>query len=137
MTLSERTPAPRGKAARRGTRKGADVPADVFDPELFEELRDLRGTGAMLLALDDLSSYLHDNLSDAVQVAPARADAFRMAHFLVARSGLMGFTALRDACMALQHACATGAPFDAEFARAVDAATATRIMIATLPERYA
>lgn len=137
MTLSESAPTPRGKAARRGTRKGADVLADVFDPELFEELRDLRGTGAMLLALDDLSSYLRDNLSDTVQVAPARDETFRMAHFLVARSGLMGFIALRDACMALQHACATGAPFDAEFARAVDAATATRATIGSLHERYA
>lgn len=112
------------------------MPEDIFDPEIFEELREIRGTARMRLALEDFSTLLHANVTDTAITDTDRDRVFLRAHDLVGRAGLMGFTALRDACVALQHACATGAPFGTELARTRDAAMATRDAIASLLQRY-
>lgn len=108
---------------------------NTFDQSLFEELRDLRGDVAMRAALHEVSDFLRDNFGDARTDDLDRDLVFRHAHFLVARAGLMGFIALRDACLDLQHACATAAPFETEYVRTCDAATATRAEIASLLKR--
>jgi HPt (histidine-containing phosphotransfer) domain-containing protein len=111
------------------------VPREIFSPEIFEELREIRGTAQMRLALEEFSTCLPASFADMTANDIDRDRVFRSAHFLVARAGLMGFGALRDTCVELQHACATGAPFGNELARTRDAAMVTRDAITSLLQR--
>ncbi len=111
------------------------VPGEIFSPEIFEELSEIRGTARMRLALEEFSTCLPDSFTDMTAEDIDRDRVFRSAHLLVARAGLMGFGALRDACVELQHACATGAPFSTELARTRDVATVTRDAITSLLQR--
>ena len=110
----------------------ASVSRDIFDPEIFEELRELFGEDRTRLALEELSSCLQDSFPNVAPEELDRDQIFRRAHFLVARAGLMGFTALRDTCADLQQACAKGSPFGKEYSRTLETTTATRNAIASL-----
>lgn len=107
----------------------------VFDQAVFDELRDLHGDAAIRVALHEPAVCLRDNFGDVRADDLDRDRVFKQAHFLVARAGLMGFPALLDACLALQHACSTADTFGAEYVRTCSVATATRTEMAALLAR--
>lgn len=111
------------------------APVTIFDQSVFEDLRDLRGDAALRVALHELSIFLRENFGDLRAHDLDRDRIFTQAHFLVARAGLMGFPALRDACVSLQHACATADTFGAQYVQACDAATDAQVEIASLLKR--
>jgi hypothetical protein len=110
-------------------------PETIFDPDLFEELCGMIGTMRMCVALEDLASALQQTFPKQPDVEPDRERTFQMAHLLTGRAGLMGFTALRDACVKLQEACATQAPFGEEYARTCRISLPTQEAIASLLKR--
>lgn len=107
-------------------------PGTVFDPDLFKDLRDMVGTARMRLALEELDSVLGQAFREAPTLDPDRDLTFQLAHRLAGRAGLMGFTALQNACVQLQQACATRAPFRAEYSRTCRVSLPTREAIAAL-----
>lgn len=145
MTCPEYTPDLPQKATGSGDRVAGIleiepqiVPEYIFDPELFEELRELLGSAcarAARAALEDLSSSLQAIFSDLSTNFIDRDQVFQHAHFQGARAGMMGFTALRDALLALQEACDSEAPIGEPYERACEAALATRNAIAFLQQQ--
>ncbi len=111
------------------------VPEDIFDPELFEELLELLGSTCVRAALEDLSSSLQAIFSDDPTKCLDREQVFRQTHSQGARAGMMGFTALRDAFLALQEACKSDAQISEAYEQARRAALATRDAIALLQQR--
>ncbi|WP_139257492.1 hypothetical protein [Natronohydrobacter thiooxidans] len=117
-----------------GVSKGSNsaLPQKVLVPELFEEARHLLGSEPTQAALKELLSILEENFLHKFASDVDRDHLFQCAHLVVARAGIMGFEALGSACSDLQHACATGAQFHSEFARARTAAFVTHDAIACL-----
>ena len=112
-----------------------DLPDDVFDQNLFEDMRNFLGNAEMRLSLIDLSASLQQGLPDITAQFPDRDEIFQSAHTMGARAGMMGFVALRDACWQLQHALSTGAIISPAYIVTQDAAIATRHAIAVLQQR--
>jgi HPt (histidine-containing phosphotransfer) domain-containing protein len=92
------------------------APETIFDPELFEELRATIGTARLHLALADLAATVRATFLEAPAAVADPDITFQTAHKLTGRAGLMGFTALQNACVQLQQACEGRGPFDGEFA---------------------
>lgn len=108
------------------------TPEPIFEQELFDELRDIIGDARMRVGLTELALALLKTFPENPPAAPDRTKTFEAAHMLTGRAGIMGFTALHHACADLQHACATQAPFGAEYARSRGIALATRDLIMLL-----
>jgi hypothetical protein len=108
---------------------------NVFHPEFFDEMHDVLGNTRMRLALEEMSSSLRDVFPAMSAEDDNRDQIFLSAHKLVTRAGLMGFLALRDACLELQDACTTGVPINAEYMRAREIILMTRVVIASLLKR--
>lgn len=112
-----------------------NVPADIFDAELYEDLRELLGDARVRSSLEEMSASLQVIFPDVSAESLDREQIFRHAHALVARAGMMGFTALRDASLALQQACATGAPISDVYERTRATARVTRDAIVSLQQQ--
>ncbi len=108
------------------------TPEPVFEQDLFDELRDMIGDARTRVGLNELASALLKTFPEDPPPAPDRTQTFEAAHMLTGRAGIMGFSALQHACADLQHACATQAPFGAEYARARGIACATHDVIMLL-----
>jgi HPt (histidine-containing phosphotransfer) domain-containing protein len=108
------------------------TPEPVFEQDLFDELRDILGDARTRVFLNELASALLKTFPENPPPAPDRTQTFEAAHMLTGRAGFMGFTALQKACADLQHACATQAPFGAEYDRSHGIARATRDVIMSL-----
>lgn len=133
-----------GEAPDKGTIPETPLQPEVetiFDPDLFEELRETIGTARMRLALEDLASILRDTFLERTTVEPDRGQTFKVAHMLTGRAGLMGFTALHNACVQLQQACASRSSFGEEFARtsrvSVSAREAIMVLLTQKSENFA
>lgn len=141
MTFPDNSPEVREAMAGAGEACSAlgdrqqNLPTDIFDAELFEDLRELLGDARIRCSLEEMAASLQELFPDVSAEALDREQIFRHAHSLVARAGMMGFTALRDACSALQQVCATGAPVGDMYANTRAAAMVTRDVIASLQER--
>ena len=121
-----------------GTIQGPVVipdPETMLDPERFEDLRATIGTARLCLALADLAATLRETFGEPPAVDLDRDQTFQMAHRLTGRAGLIGFTALQDACVQLQEACATQAPLREAYARAHRMSLPTQAVIASLLRR--
>lgn len=81
------------------------VSANVFDEEIFEELCDLLGRETAYEALWQLSADLHDAFPEKPSHALDLRKVFEKAHYLIGRTGILGFTSLSDASYRLQEAC--------------------------------
>ena len=108
------------------------TPEPVFEQHLLDDLRDIIGDARTRVGLNELASALLQTFPENPPSEPDRRQTFDAAHLLTGRAGLMGFTALHKACADLQHACATQAPFDAEYARSRGIARASYDVIISL-----
>lgn len=108
---------------------------EIFDPVLFEEFQGLLGAARAQALLEQMSSSLCDVFPDLSEEKIDPGNVYRPAHKLVAQAGMMGFVGLRDACQALQKACATETKIGPEYARAREAALAARDVAIVLLQR--
>lgn len=93
-------------------------PEVIFDPDLFEELRGTIGVARMQMALQDLAATLPGAFADQNAAGSDPQATFHAAHRLTGRAGVMGFTALQDACVQVQQACEAHGSLGAPLARA-------------------
>ena len=108
------------------------TPVPVFEQDRFDDLRDMIGDARTRVALNELASALLATFPENPPQDPDRTQTFDAAHSMTGRAGFMGFSALQHACADLQQACATQAPFGAEYARSCGVARASYDVIMSL-----
>ncbi|WP_082505139.1 ATP-binding protein [Aureimonas sp. Leaf324] len=86
--------------------------SDIFDRETFEEVIDLLGVARVQKSLHEIA----ERLSSLAGMIDDHAVLGKEAHALVSMTGVLGFTALAEACRGLEKACQTGGELNAALA---------------------
>ena len=123
---------PKHQPGREMTGNAHPAPEPIFEPDLYQDLCDTIGAARLRVGLHELASALTTTFLENPPVKPDRSQIFQAAHMLTGRAGMMGFTALQQACADLQHACATQAPFRHEYAKARGIALASYDVITSM-----
>lgn len=103
-----------------------------FDDRVFQDFRELLGDPHAIAALLDLASSLETAFQNPTAGDQDKIEISRKSHFFIARAGIMGFISLRDACLALQTACAVDISIEQAYLNACKSAVVTREIIRIL-----
>jgi HPt (histidine-containing phosphotransfer) domain-containing protein len=100
------------------------VSANVFDEEIFKELCDLLGKETAYEALWQLAADLHEVFPKNPGHKLDLRKVSEKAHYLIGRTGILGFTSLSDASSELQEACKSKSQVNERYENACEKAQA-------------